>query len=205
MLILHLKLLWLQEVTSHWLEKQRRLDIKLPYFSYGWIHRQQQCEVVGEDVYRQHHADPAALRRRAVALRTNHSPVFELELSKYEYVDQKTPIKVDGYQIFIYTAEMIVFEKLRAICQQLPEYAAILPSHTPRARARDFYDMWLIMDERKIDPSTAENLDLIRYNYWGAWLGRQEVKRVHPIMQKERGHSDRSDLTGLRSAASMAW
>jgi hypothetical protein len=114
--------------------------------------------------------DPDALRRKAIQLRPNQSSVFELEFSKYEYVGQKQPIKVDGYKIYVYTREMIVFEKLRAICQQLPDYKNILPSHSPRARARDFYDIELIMQQFQIDPDTPENKALIAHIF--------EAKRV---------------------------
>lgn len=58
---------------------------------------------------------------------------------------------------------MIVFEKARALCQQLPGYKEIVPSFTPRARARDFYDIHLMVDQFLIDPATAENLELIRH------------------------------------------
>ena len=38
---------------------------------------------------------------------------------------------------------MIVFEKLRAICQQMPDYT---PNRTPTARARDFFDIYTVME-----------------------------------------------------------
>lgn len=152
-------------------------------------------KVVDEAVYRQHQADPATLRRRAVPLRPNHSPVFELEFSKYEYVDQKTPLKIDGYRIFIYTAEMIAFEKLRAICQQLPDYGAILPSHTPRARARDFYDIWLIMDERKIDPTEPENLNLIELIFAAKRVPTSFIRQIRDHLDLHREDWKSVELT----------
>lgn len=104
-----------------------------------------------------------AQRRNAIALRPDHSPTFELEFSKFEYVGKKEEVKIDGYSIYVYTSEMIVFEKLRAICQQLPGYADIIPSHSPRARARDFYDIHLIMEMHRIEPDTNENKELITH------------------------------------------
>ena len=56
---------------------------------------------------------------------------------------------------------MIVFEKVRAICQQLPDYRNQITSFTPRARARDFYDIHYIMETHPIDPTTKENKELI--------------------------------------------
>lgn len=102
------------------------------------------------------------LRRSAVPVNPNLSPVFELEFSKFEHVGQKIAIEVDGYKIYVYTPEMIVFEKVRAICQQIPEYKEVIPSFTPRARARDFYDIHLIMEMHDINPTTKENIELIQ-------------------------------------------
>lgn len=105
--------------------------------------------------------DIAKLSRSAISILPNGSPKIEIEISKYEYTGGKQPIDVDGYTIFIYSAEMIVFEKVRAICQQLPAYAEIIPSHSPRPRARDFYDIHLMMDQHKIDPTIEENKQLL--------------------------------------------
>ena len=105
--------------------------------------------------------DPDKLRREAIAILPNQSPKIEIEISKYEFVGDKREIDVDGYTIFIYSAEMIVFEKVRAICQQLPAYADIIPSHSPRPRARDFYDIHLIMTQHGINAGTEENKQLL--------------------------------------------
>ena len=54
---------------------------------------------------------------------------------------------------------MIVAEKLRALCQQLPEYR-----HRGRrsARARDFYDIHRVVTVAGIDLLNSENLELVR-------------------------------------------
>lgn len=57
---------------------------------------------------------------------------------------------------------MIVFEKLRAICQQFPNYAKIIPSHSPRPRARDFYDIHLICEQHDIDLKAPASRELLR-------------------------------------------
>src|SRR6185312_9764774 len=85
-------------------------------------------------------------QRNAIIVQPNTSQVFEMEFSKFEYIGDKREIKVDNFSLYVYTPEMIVFEKLRAICQQLPGYAAIIGSFKSRARARDFYDIHLIME-----------------------------------------------------------
>lgn len=120
-------------------------------------------KVLEEAEYNKVKDNLAAQSRNAIALKPDHSSVFELEFSKFEYVGKKEERKVDGYSIYVYTSEMIVFEKVRAICQQLPGYAAIIPSHSPRARARDFYDIHLIMNLHDIDPGSRENKETITH------------------------------------------
>lgn len=122
-------------------------------------------KVVEQRVFDQATANPKTQRRDFIPLRPNNSSKFQIEFSKFEYMGEgsKRPIKVDGYTVYVYTAEMIVFEKVRAICQQLPQYAGIIPSHTPRARARDFYDIHLIMQSQGVNASSAESRALLQH------------------------------------------
>jgi nucleotidyltransferase AbiEii toxin of type IV toxin-antitoxin system len=105
--------------------------------------------------------DTKKLSAQAIPMFSGGSSRIEVEISKYEYVVGKKEIEVDGYIIYIYSPEMIVFEKVRAICQQLPVYKEIIPSYSPRPRARDFYDIHLITTQHNIDPSTEENRQLL--------------------------------------------
>jgi predicted nucleotidyltransferase component of viral defense system len=105
--------------------------------------------------------DTKKLSGQAIPMFPGGSSRIEVEISKYEFVEGKKEMDVDGYTMYIYSPEMIVFEKVRAICQQLPEYRDIIPSHAPRPRARDFYDIHLIMTQHKIDPATQENKQLL--------------------------------------------
>lgn len=119
-------------------------------------------KVVLKNIYDENKGNIEKLRRGAVPIYPDSSTVFELEFSKFEHVGQKVSIEVDGYKIYVYTPEMIVFEKLRALCQQLPDYKEVIASFSPRARARDFYDIHLIMEMHEINPATKENLELIQ-------------------------------------------
>ena len=62
----------------------------------------------------------------------------KIELSKKEFVSKFESIEVDDVEIKLYSAEMIIFEKLRAICQQMPEYKE---RNKKAKRARDFFDI----------------------------------------------------------------
>jgi hypothetical protein len=119
-------------------------------------------KIVDKKTYDDNNGNIDKVRKGSIPVHPGSSPVFELEFSKFEHIGHKKAIVVDGYKIYVYTPEMIVFEKLRAICQQIPEYKKVVVSFTSRARARDFYDIYLTMEMHKIDPTTKENKGLIK-------------------------------------------
>lgn len=45
---------------------------------------------------------------------------------------------------------MILFEKIRALCQTMPEYKKIVTSAKQKYRARDIYDICLILENREL-------------------------------------------------------
>lgn len=100
-----------------------------------------------------------SIRRNALVVGPNQMRCFTVDLSKYEFCRGKVERELDNYTIYVYTPEMIIVEKLRAICQQMPEY---LPNPTKRARARDFYDIHLLVTGEGIDLASAENLTLLK-------------------------------------------
>jgi hypothetical protein len=64
------------------------------------------------------------LRKNAVQL--GQGPKFSIDISKHEYTAEKKQFELDGFAVFVYTPEMIMCEKLRAICQQMPEYGPVV-------------------------------------------------------------------------------
>lgn len=103
--------------------------------------------------------DLGRMRRQAQTINPQHRRKFRVEISKHEYCEGKVRAKLNGRTIYVYTEEMCVIEKLRAICQQMPEYARTNP--TPRAR--DFYDIYATVTRRGLDLSLPENLELVRH------------------------------------------
>ncbi len=65
---------------------------------------------------------PGKLSIEAMPIGPGQKRVFKVDLSKYEYIVGKEKRELDHHSIYVYTPEMIVLEKLRAICQQMPEY-----------------------------------------------------------------------------------
>ncbi len=105
-----------------------------------------------------HHPDK--LRIDALVIGAGERRSFKIDLSKCEYTAGKTEREIDDFRIYVYTPTMIAVEKLRAICQQMPEY-----THTgnKRARARDFYDIHSVLTVCAIDLATEENIALMQH------------------------------------------
>jgi predicted nucleotidyltransferase component of viral defense system len=101
-----------------------------------------------------------AIRRDSLVVGPNNQRIFSIDFSKCEYVKGKREIEIDDYKVYVYSAEMIAIEKLRAICQQMPEYSL---NRTPTARARDFYDIHLVVTKTRTNLASSENLALSRH------------------------------------------
>jgi hypothetical protein len=104
--------------------------------------------------------DIDGLRRNAVQL--GQGTKFLIDISKFEYTTGKQAWDLDGYRIFVYSPEMIVAEKLRAICQQMPEYGPVVKrNRAGSARARDFVDIHALVTERTVDMGAEQNRSLL--------------------------------------------
>lgn len=100
-----------------------------------------------------------AIRRNALVVGPEQQRIFTVDLSKHEFCGGKVERELDNYTIYVYTPEMIVIEKLRAICQQMPEYPL---NPAKRGRARDFFDIHLLVTAKGIGLTTNENVTLLR-------------------------------------------
>jgi predicted nucleotidyltransferase component of viral defense system len=78
------------------------------------------------------------LQRSSEIIGPHQKRIFSIDFSKHEYVAKKQQVEIMGFDVYVYPPEMLVAEKLRALCQQLPDYPH---NNRPRARARDFYDI----------------------------------------------------------------
>jgi hypothetical protein len=101
-------------------------------------------------------------RKQALPIGPKKRNTFKVDISKFEYCEPKTEKELDGYTIYVYTPLMVVYEKLRAICQQLPEYTNKIRQKS-RPRARDFFDIYSIvtaleLKSQLLDPANLEIL-----------------------------------------------
>lgn len=131
-------------------EKPKAISDDMKHFWGGYG---VEFKLVAAAVYAEHSTDLETLRRRAINL--GQGTRFLIDISRFEYVAGKQLVDFDGYVIYVYSPEMIVCEKLRAICQQMPEYGPIIKrDRAGSARARDFVDIFVLMDTLKLDLMT---------------------------------------------------
>jgi predicted nucleotidyltransferase component of viral defense system len=115
-------------------------------------------KLIETKLYEEGKADLDRLRRTAQVVGDGQRRRLRIEISKHEFCDAKEAAELDSYTIFVYSPEMIAIEKLRAICQQMPTYKA-RPHKT--ARARDFYDIRVVVTEKSVDLATDEHKALM--------------------------------------------
>lgn len=110
------------------------------------------------------------LRRESLPV-SGGKKIIKVDISKYEFTDPSEETDFEDYLIRVYTPRMIIFEKLRAICQQMPDYTRLMNSSSS-PRPRDFYDIYMVTEnlEPNLKFGSPENLEMIR-NFF-------EVKKV---------------------------
>jgi hypothetical protein len=90
-------------------------------------------------------------RRNAIPICGN-STNFPIEISRHEFCGSTRTFLLDGATVVGYTPEVFICEKIRAICQQMPEYHQIVRrSDRIGGRARDFFDIYEVM--RQLPPA----------------------------------------------------
>jgi hypothetical protein len=110
---------------------------------------------------RQKHAalggDVEAIRRESLETGPEQRRIFAVDFSSFEYCGGKTEVELDEYAFYVYSPPMIAVEKLRAICQQMPEYTL---RRRPQPRARDFFDIHELIVNANVCFGSPENLAL---------------------------------------------
>ncbi len=149
-------------------------------------------KVISSQIAEELGQDRDAIIRRSLALGKNGSTKFKIDISSYEYIDTKKTSDFEGYTINVYSPEMIVYEKLRAICQQLPNYKTVVKTFKSRARARDFYDIELLMTQYYIDPNNLEHKELIKNIFAIKRVPLDYIKEIRKYREFHRENFDTS-------------
>lgn len=131
-----------------------------PHQQPWWGGYELKFKLIEEAKYRALGTSLEAIRRNALVTGPEQRRNFTVDMSKFEYCEGKVERELDSYTIYVYSPEMIVIEKLRAICQQMPEYTM---RAQPSPRARDFYDIWRVVTEAGLSLDSPENMELAHH------------------------------------------
>lgn len=118
-----------------------------------WGGYQVKFKLIEQSDYDSFKNDISLLRRRSLSVGKRGSTNFKIDISKHEYCTGKLAQEFDDYTIYTYSPQMLVCEKIRAICQQMPEYVAFVMGHHS-GRARDFVDIHTVAEHFLIDFTT---------------------------------------------------
>ena len=116
-------------------------------------------KIISRAEFDKHRHDIEDLRRNALVVSPGNKRRFKVDISKFEFCSPKEEHEIDSFTVYAYTLPMMAIEKLRAICQQMSEYEL---RSSPRARARDFYDIHTIVTAGNLDLTTEENRGLVK-------------------------------------------
>jgi predicted nucleotidyltransferase component of viral defense system len=119
-------------------------------FRAFWGGYQVDFKTIAAETYEELAGDKGKIRQAAMAVVDEDGKKFPIEISKHEYVDEKVGEFVDDLTVYVYSPQMLVAEKLRAICQQMPEYTRYLRKNTA-LRGRDFLDIHTVAEYFKVD------------------------------------------------------
>jgi predicted nucleotidyltransferase component of viral defense system len=125
----------------------------------NWRGYQAEFKIIPQGQFRLLRGDLETIRRNATVVSPLQKRIFKIQISKFEYCAPRTEKKLENCNIYVYTPAMIAVEKLRALCQQMPEYPLV---RHKRPRARDFYDIYCIVTEGTVNLGTEANLELTR-------------------------------------------
>jgi len=164
--------------------RPEKVSAELEAFWGGYI---VEFKLLDAELFDRHRGDLSAMQRHAIML--GQKSRFFIDISRHEYVEGKTEDFLDGFRVFVYSPEMIVCEKVRAICQQMPEYSEIVKrERAGAARARDFLDIHTLITARKIDVASEENRILLRNMFDAKKVPLRLLGHVHKYREFHRAN-----------------
>jgi predicted nucleotidyltransferase component of viral defense system len=142
-------------------------------------------KVIDSAIYREFAGDHRKLRTLARNVVDEQGKKSPIEISKHEYVAGKVTEIVDDFSVYAYSPAMVVAEKVRAICQQMPEYVRQLRKRaTPRGR--DFLDIHTVTEYFKVDFGSSAFHETVRKVF--------NAKRVEPRLISQIADEETRDF-----------
>lgn len=141
-------------------ERPRNLQAGSAQLKNFWGGYAIEFKLIHKALFEQNAGNIEGLRKYAIDL--GEGPKFLIDVSCYEFLDGKVEHNFQGYSVFVYSPAMILAEKLRALCQQLPEYGPIIERNRPgSSRARDFIDIYILATAANVDMRTDDHRRLL--------------------------------------------
>jgi len=144
-------------------------------------------KLIPKTLYEQNSGNIESLRKRSTAVGPSDRKTLKIEISKFECCAGKEAKEIDDYTVYVYTTEMIVLEKIRALCQQHPEYREAVRSHAPSARARDFFDIYIITQTFPIDFNKVTTKELLEASFASKKVPLALIRKVDSQREFHRG------------------
>ena len=138
-------------------QRPKRKPEKQPNFWGGY---RVEFKLFEKDEYEKLKNEIEKQRREAITIDKEGKRIFKIDISKYEFCSKKEAKKLNDYTVYVYTPTMLIFEKLRAICQQMPEYKKIIHC-TTLPRSKDFVDIYFLNQRYPLDIKTKESKELL--------------------------------------------
>lgn len=124
-------------------QKPRLISEDMEHFWGGYDIK---FKIISRDEYEQLSHDIDSLRNGALRLDDDGRRNYEIQMSRHEFCKGRQAFLIDNYEVFAYSRELLVAEKLRALCQHTDEYGQIVRrSYSASPRARDFVDIYHVV------------------------------------------------------------
>jgi predicted nucleotidyltransferase component of viral defense system len=136
-------------------------------------------KIIDKEMYNKIQGDIDDLRRKATVISQGNTRIFTIDISKHEYCKPKSEIDFKNYTISVYLPVMIVFEKIRSICQQMSEYLVLVKKqHPATGRARDFFDIYNVCKKFKINLNSNKNIEMLKQIFKAKKVPLQLIKKI---------------------------
>lgn len=175
-------------------EKPKKIREELEPFWGGYL---LEFKLIRQDHYEKFYPDMDKIRRSTLALSPDNSTRFTVDISKFEFVGEHRVVReIDGVNFYVYAPELIVFEKVRALAQKLPEYfSEILLTDKvykdeERARPRDFFDIHAILENYPVDISSASAKETLANVFHAKRVPIEYIKRIRSMKEVHRSGYD---------------
>jgi predicted nucleotidyltransferase component of viral defense system len=141
--------------------------------------------------------DIEKVRRNAISISPDNSSKFTVDISKFEFVGEHRVLKeIDGVSFYVYAPELIVFEKVRALAQKLPEYQTdiLLAKNSykdeDRARPRDFFDIHAILTNYEVDITSPAAKEVLYHVFQAKRVPLDYIKRIRSMKDVHKAAYD---------------